>query len=50
MADPGGRPRVRLHGHALSRAQERGIAAVELSMTHEERFAGAMAVAYNRSA
>jgi holo-[acyl-carrier protein] synthase len=46
LAPRGMRPRVALHGHAARLAEERGITAVEVSLSHEPPFAAAFAVAY----
>ena len=46
LAPPGKPPRVRLYGDAARLAEEHGITAVEISLTHEPPFACAVAVAY----
>lgn len=46
LAPRGKQPRVALHGHAARLAEERGITAVEVSLSHEPPFAAAFAVAY----
>ena len=48
IALPGQEPQVRLSGLAASRAADRGIGGILLSMTHEPPFAGAVALAYRR--
>jgi holo-[acyl-carrier protein] synthase len=50
LAPRGRQPRVALHGHAARLAAERGIAAVELSFSHEPPFACACALALGRLA
>jgi holo-[acyl-carrier protein] synthase len=44
LADPLGAPRVTLHGAALERATAIGALAVHLSITHERRYAAAVAI------
>ncbi len=48
LAVQGKQPQVRLSGAALRLAREQGIEGVEVSMTHEPPFAGAIAVAYSK--
>ena len=48
LAPPGLKPQVRLSGAAVRLAEERGITGIELSLTHEPPFAGAIAVAYKK--
>jgi holo-[acyl-carrier protein] synthase len=48
LAARGKKPAVRLSGYARRLAGERGINAVELSMTHELPFACAVAIAYRK--
>jgi holo-[acyl-carrier protein] synthase len=43
--DPGGRPRVRLHGAAAALAARRGLASIEISLSHTADLAIAQAVA-----
>ncbi|NLA26772.1 MAG: holo-ACP synthase [Firmicutes bacterium] len=49
IAPPGKQPRVRLSGIAAQKAAERGIDMIEISMTHDPPFAGAVAVACKKT-
>jgi holo-[acyl-carrier protein] synthase len=40
---PTGQPTVRLHGNAAQRAEQLGIAAIAVSITHEREYAVAVA-------
>ncbi len=42
---PSGRPTVSLHGAAEAIARRQGVARIELSLTHESRYASALVVA-----
>ncbi len=48
LAPLGLKPQVRLSGAAARLAKERGITGIEVSLTHEPPFAGAIAVAYKK--
>ena len=43
---PSGRPTVSLHGAAETIARRKGVARIELSLTHESRYASALVVAF----
>lgn len=47
-SDPSGRPRARLYGRAASVAEQRGVAAVHVSLSHGREYAAAVAVAEGR--
>ncbi len=44
VRQPGGAPAVRLHAAAATRAADLGVVRVHLSITHERRYAAAVAV------
>ena len=45
LSEPDGAPRVQLHGSAAQYAAERGVTAVQLSLSYEDTYACAFAVA-----
>ena len=45
LSEPDGAPRVQLHGDAARYAAARGVTAVRLSLSYEDRYACAFAVA-----
>lgn len=40
----GGKPRIRLHGNALDRAEALGVQAIHVSLTHQRSMVGAVVV------
>lgn len=46
VTEPGGRPRLELHGAAGARARALGLTDVEVSLTHTEALATAVVVAH----